>query len=152
MIFAYETDMHWGVGYISGTFDMFHAGHLNLIRRARERCDRLIVGVLSDKAAMKSKKKLPVRPLRERMEIVAAIRYVDEVDITTRSLLKKVNAWEKYRFDAMFSGDDHANESWTKEHEQLKLLGAELVFFSYTEGISSSALKERLLRTEPFLE
>jgi len=144
MIFAHETDTHWDVGYISGTFDMFHVGHLNLICRAKERCNKLIVGVLSDKAALKSKNKLPVSPLKDRIAIVSAIKFVDEVDITTCSLLKKVKAWEKYQYNVMFSGDDHANKSWIKEYEQLKLRNAELVFFPYTKGISSTLLKEKI--------
>jgi len=149
MIFAHETNKHWNIGYISGTFDMFHIGHLNLIRRARERCEKLIVGVLSDKAVLKSKKKLPMHPLKDRIAIVSAIKYVDEVDVTTRSLLKKIKAWEKYRYDVMFSGDDHANKGWLKEDEQLKQCGAELVFFPYTKGISSTSLKEKLIGEMP---
>jgi len=145
MMFAHDTDKHWNVGYISGTFDMFHVGHLNLIRRAKERCEKLIVGVLSDKAVLKNKKKLPVTPLKDRLAIVSAIKYVDEADVTPRSLLKKVKAWEKYRYDVMFSGDDHAsNRGWTKEYEELKLHGAELVFFPYTQGISSTLLREKI--------
>ena len=102
-MFASETNKHWYTGYISGAFDMFHIGHLNLIRRAKGRCARLIVGVLTDEVIERIKKKWPVVPLAERAEIVASLRYVDEVDITTPELLNKVNAWEKYKFDAMFS-------------------------------------------------
>ena len=141
---ASETDKHWKKGYISGSFDMFHVGHLNLIRWAKERCDYLIVGVLDDECIHNGKGKLPVIPLCDRLEIIGALKYVDETDITTASLLNKVAAWEKYKFDAMFSGDDHLNDGWAWEQEDLKKLGADLVFFPYTEKVSSTKLKELL--------
>lgn len=142
---ASDTDRIWKVGYVSGAFDMFHIGHLNLIRRASERSDRLIVGVLTDEVVDGIKKKWPVIPLRERMEIVRAVKYVDEVDATTQSLLNKIKAWEKYRFDAMFSGDDHINDGWAKEEDELKALGVDLVFFPYTKEVSSELLQSETL-------
>jgi glycerol-3-phosphate cytidylyltransferase len=142
---ASETDKHWRRGYVSGTFDMFHIGHLNLIRNARQRCDYLIVGVLSDEAVIQSKKKMPVISLNERLKIVSAIRYADKADTTTIALLNKVNAWEKYRFDAMFSGDDHMNDGWTSEETKLKKLGAELVFFPYTKEVTTTVLQDMTL-------
>lgn len=144
MVFAHETDKIWHRGYISGSFDLFHIGHLNLLRRASERCDHLIVGVLSDEAIAYAKHKQPVITLEDRIAIVAAIRYVDEVDVTTKELLHKVNAWEKYRFDAMFSGDDHASDGWDREKDALAERGAELVFFPYTKNISTTSLKNEL--------
>jgi glycerol-3-phosphate cytidylyltransferase len=120
---------------------MFHIGHLNLIRRAKERCGRLIVGVLSDESVLRGKKKWPVIPLPERMEIVSSLKYVDETDVTTQELLNKITAWNKYRFDAMFSGDDHASDGWTREEADLKVLGADLVFFPYTKEVSTSFLQ-----------
>lgn len=144
---ASETDKHWGRGYVSGSFDMFHIGHLNLIRRAKERCDRLVVGVLADECVVKGKKKWPVIPLNERMEIIGALKYVDEVDITTEPLLNKVTAWEKYRFDAMFSGDDHMHDDWNMEGEEEALMarGAVLVFFPYTRSVSTTLLQDLTL-------
>jgi glycerol-3-phosphate cytidylyltransferase len=134
MIFALETDKRWGTGYISGVFDGFNIGHLNLIRRARERCDRLVVGVLSDDAVLKIRGEAPVNPLHSRLEIIKAIRYVDDVDVTTIPMLNKVAAWYRHKYDAMFSGDNHAGDAgWTWEEELLKNLGAELVFFPYTQ-------------------
>jgi cytidyltransferase-like protein len=144
MIFADQTNKHWNIGYVSGSFDLFHVGHLNLLRNARNRCNRLIVGVLSDEAIGYCKRKQPVIPEHDRVAVVAAIRYVDEVDITTRELLNKVNAWEKYHFDAMFSGDDHATDGWAKEEDALRELGAELVFFPYTRGVSTSMIRNDL--------
>lgn len=145
MILASETDKHWNRGYISGTFDMFHIGHLNLIRRAKERCNFLIVGVLTDELVMSYKKKWPVIPMRDRLEIVGSLKYVDETDVTSPELMNKVNAWNKYKFDAMFSGDDHAGDGWAHEDSQLSALGAELVFFPYTKEVSSSSLQESVL-------
>jgi glycerol-3-phosphate cytidylyltransferase len=145
-MFANETDKIWKTGYVSGSFDLFHIGHLNLLRRAKERCEKLIVGVLSDEAIVRIKHKQPIITLKDRLAIVAAIRYVDEADVTTRELLDKVNAWEKYHFDAMFSGDDHAWDSWIREKDALAELGAELVFFPYTQGISTTSLRDDLMR------
>ena len=142
---ASETNKHWSKGYVSGTFDMFHIGHLNLIRRAKERCDYLVVGVLSDEVVARIKKKWPVISQSERLEIVKALKYVDEVDITTRPLLDKVTAWEKYRFDAMFSGDDHQHDGWAKEEKALKERGADIVFFPYTKEVSSTLLQDTIL-------
>ena len=145
MIFASETEKRWKKGYVSGSFDLFHIGHLNLIRRAKERCDYLVVGVLTDQNIANGKKKWPVIPLKDRMEIVGALKYVDEVDATTEPLLNKITAWEKYGFDAMFSGDDHARDGWAWEDEELKKRGADLVFFPYTKEVSSAMLQELTL-------
>jgi len=132
---------HYHIGYVSGTFDMFHVGHLNLLRRAKEHCDRLIVGVLSDECIIKGKKKAPIISLEDRLEIIRSCKYVDEIDVTTEPLLNKVHAWNKYHFDAMFTGDDHKSDGWAWEEPELNKLGAELVFFPYTQRVSSSKLR-----------
>ena len=142
---ASQTDKHWSKGYISGAFDMFHIGHLNLIKRAKNRCDHLIIGVLSDEVIASQKHKWPVIPLAERMEIIRALKYVDEVDVTTQGLLNKIIAWNKYKFDAMFSGDDHIDDGWASEEEELKILGADIVFFPYTREVSTTFLQELTL-------
>lgn len=136
-----ETNKYWKKGYVSGSFDMFHIGHLNLLRRAKERCDHLVVGVLSDECIVKSKKKAPIISLEDRLEIIRACKYVDEVDVTTKELLNKVTAWHKYHFDAMFTGDDHKDDGWAWEEPELNKLGAELVFFPYTKNVSSTMLR-----------
>lgn len=136
-----ETNKHWKKGYVSGSFDMFHIGHLNLLRRAKERCDYLVVGVLSDECIVRNKKKAPIISLEDRLEIVRACQYVDEVDVTTKELLNKVTAWHKYHFDAMFTGDDHKDDGWAWEEPELNKLGAELVFFPYTKNVSSTKLR-----------
>jgi glycerol-3-phosphate cytidylyltransferase len=137
-------DKRYRTGYVSGSFDMFHIGHLNLLRRAKECCEHLIVGVLADECIIEGKKKAPIIPLADRLEIVAACRYADAVDVTTKELLNKLAAWDKYRFDAMFTGDDHKGDGWAWEEPELNKRGAELVFFPYTERISSTRLRELL--------
>jgi glycerol-3-phosphate cytidylyltransferase len=143
---ASETTKHYGIGYVSGSFDMFHIGHLNLIRRAKERCDFLIVGILTDELIASGKKKWPVIPLKERMAIVEALRCVDRVDVTTPALIPKLAAFEKYRFDAMFSGDDWLGHPvWIEEERELNERGADLVYFPYTKEVSTSKLQEMTL-------
>jgi glycerol-3-phosphate cytidylyltransferase len=143
---ASETTKHYEIGYVSGSFDMFHIGHLNLIRRAKERCDSLIVGVLTDELIASGKKKWPVIPLKERMAIVEALRFVDRVDVTTPALTPKLAAWEKYRFGAMFSGDDWLGHPvWIDEERELNGRGADLVYFPYTKEVSTSKLQEMTL-------
>lgn len=134
----------YNIGYVSGSFDMFHVGHLNLLRRAKECCNYLIVGVLSDDCILQGKKKAPIIPLEDRLEIVRCCKYVDEVDVTTRDLLNKVTAWKKYHFDAMFTGDDHKKDGWAWEEPELNKLGAKIVFFPYTQKVSSSKLRGAL--------
>ncbi|MDR1245556.1 MAG: adenylyltransferase/cytidyltransferase family protein [Clostridiales Family XIII bacterium] len=143
---ASETTKHYGIGYVSGSFDMFHIGHLNIIRRAKERCDFLVAGVLTDELIASGKKRWPVIPLKERMAIVEALRYVDRVDVTTPELISKPAAWEKYRFDAMFSGDDWLGQpGWFADERELNKLGADLVYFPYTKEVSTSKLQEMTL-------
>lgn len=141
---VYDDNKIWNIGYVSGSFDMFHVGHLNLLKRAKEHCNYLIVGVLDDDCIIRGKKHPPVIPLEDRLEIVKAIKYVDETDVTTKPLLNKTVAWEKYHFDAMFTGDDHASDGWAWDGPELEKLGAELVFFPYTEKVSSTKLRKDL--------
>ncbi len=143
---AEETDRHYKIGYVSGTFDMFHIGHLNLIRRAKERCDYLIAGVLTDELIGAGKGKWPVFPFADRLAIVAALRDVDRAVPTTQDVIPKLDAWREYRFDAMFSGDDWIDDpAWQAEEQELNAVGADLVYFPYTKEISTSALQELTL-------
>lgn len=136
-------------GYIAGVFDLFHVGHLNLLRRAKERCEYLIVGILSDNLVMHFKQKLPLIPQDERMEIVQAIKYVDQAVSVTINSIDKMEAWNLYHFDCLFSGDDWKNEpSWAKDKQKLNQVGSNIEFFSYTQGISSTQLRNQLLKTE----
>ena len=130
------------IGYTQGTFDMFHIGHLNLIKNAKRHCDYLVVGVNSDDLVESYKNKRPIIPLDERVEIMRAIKYVDEVIVT--NTLDKKEIWEKVRFNEIYIGDDwKGNERWEtgKEMEQL---GAKLVFLPYTKDTSSTMLREKL--------
>lgn len=130
------------IGYTQGTFDMFHIGHLNLLRNAKARCEKLIVGVNSDALVQQYKKKTPVIPENNRAEIVKALQCVDEVIIC--DTLKKTTAWDQLHFDAIFIGDDwKGNARWKQTEEDLKPLGAEVVYLEHTDGISSSFLRTK---------
>jgi len=127
------------VGYTTGVYDMFHIGHLNVIRRAKEQCDYLIVGVSSDELVIKEKNKKPVIPFEERAEIVAAIRYVDEVVVQPDK--NKMAAWERYHFDKMFVGSDwKGTPQWNRFEEEFAPLGVEIVYLPHTDGVSSTKL------------
>ena len=133
------------VGYIAGVFDLFHVGHLNLLRRAKEQCEYLIVGVVSDEAVRKNKRKVPVIPFEQRIEIIRGCRYVDEADEIPYGFADTDDAWRKYHFDAQFSGSDYADDPyWLKKQEWLREHGAELVFFPYTQETSSTKIKRDL--------
>jgi glycerol-3-phosphate cytidylyltransferase len=99
--------MKYKRGYTTGVFDLFHVGHLNLIRQSKENCDYLIVGVSSDELVVQVKGKKPVIPCSERMEILSAIKYIDKV--VKQTSIEKIEDWEKYRFDVVFHGNDWEN-------------------------------------------
>lgn len=131
------------IGYTQGVFDLFHIGHLNLLRKAKEQCDFLIVGVNSDKLVESYKHKTPVIPGEQRKEIVEAVRVVDQC-ILVDTLDKEV-IWKEHPFDAIFIGDDwKGNERWKQTEEQLALHGAKVVYLKYTDGISSTALRKKI--------
>ena len=131
------------IGYTQGTYDMFHIGHLNLIKNAKRRCDYLIVGVNSDELVENYKHKRPSIPLEERAEIVRAIKYVDEVIIT--DTLDKMQVWNKIRFDEIYIGDDwKGNERWAQTGRDMEAVGARLVYLPYTKDTSSTMLREKL--------
>ena len=131
------------IGYTQGVFDLFHIGHLNLLCKAKEQCDFLIVGVNSDELVESYKHKTPVIPGEQRKEIVEAIRVVDQC-ILVDTLDKEV-IWKEHPFDAIFIGDDwKGNERWKQTEEQLARHGAKVVYLKYTDGICSSALRQKL--------
>ncbi len=131
------------IGYTQGTYDMFHIGHLNLIKNAKRRCDYLIVGVNTDELVQSYKNKKPIVPLAERAEIVRAIKYVDEVIVT--DTLDKKEVWDRIRFDEIYIGDDwKGNARWEQTGKELAELGAKLVFLPYTKDTSSTMLREKL--------
>lgn len=133
------------IGYTTGVFDMFHVGHLNILRKAKELCDFLIVGVTTDELCQSYKHKDPIIPYEERKAIVEAIRYVDKVVPQTDR--DKFGAWERIRFNRMFVGDDWKGSPLFSEVERkFKEVGVEVVYFPYTQGTSSTLLREKLLQ------
>lgn len=135
------------IGYTAGAFDMFHIGHLNLLQKARENCDHLIVGITSDDLIVKTKQKNPIIPFEERAAIIRSCRYVDEVIV--QDDLDKVKAWETLQYDVLFSGDDWVgNSRWKKYEETLKTHNVPVVYFPYTKSVSSSKLSKVLKEYE----
>ena len=131
------------IGYTTGVFDMFHIGHLNILKRAKEQCDYLIVGVSTDELVQHEKNKLPIIPFQERCAIVEAVKYVDVV--VPQENKNKFAAWEKYHFQKMFVGSDwKGTPSWDKFEKQLSPFGVEIVYLDHTDGISSTILRDRL--------
>lgn len=140
-----ETPKPYHIGYVAGVFDVFHIGHLNLLRRAKELCDYLIAGVVSDEQVIRNKKTKPYMCFEDRQQIVAACRYVDEAVKIPIDRPGTEEAWRMYHFDAQFSGSDYENDpEWLAKREFLRQHGSELVFFPYTESTSSTKLKSKL--------
>lgn len=131
------------IGFTAGVFDMFHIGHLNLLKNAAARCDYLIVGVNSDELVQSYKDKKTIVPLTERMEIIRQIKYVDEV-IRIDSLDKK-KSWEMLHYDRLFIGDDwKGNPRWKKTEEEMAEFGVKVIYLPHTDGTSSTLLRDRL--------
>ena len=130
------------IGYIAGVFDLYHLGHLNMFKRAKEQCDYLIVGVVSDRGVREFKKKEPFIPFEERIEMVRSCRFVDEAVEIPFIYRTTKEAFEKYHFDVQFSGSDYQNDSgWLDMKKWLESQGADLVFFPYTQQTSSTKIK-----------
>lgn len=131
-------------GYVPGAWDMFHIGHLNLLLRAREHCERLIVGVVTDEALEQMKGRRPVIPHAERLEIVRHIDCIDEA-ITDTAIDKRV-VWREHRFDRLFKGDDWQGTAKGQRLEaDMAAVGVEVVYFPYTLHTSSTQLRARLV-------
>ena len=129
------------IGYTTGVYDMFHIGHLNVIRKAKEQCDYLIVGVSTDELVWNEKGKHPVIPYKERVEIISALKYVDKV--VSQKDKNKFEAWEKYHFDKMFVGADwKGTPQWVKYEKEFEPVEVEIVYLPYTDGISSTKLTD----------
>ena len=131
------------IGYTQGTFDLFHIGHLNLLNNAKKYCDYLIVGVNSDELVMKYKNKKTNINQNDRARIVDAIKGVDKVVITTT--LDKTIIHKQIKFDAIFIGDDwKGNERWNKTEDDLKKVGANVIYLPHTDGISTTLLTQTI--------
>ena len=144
-----EEPKRYHIGYVAGVFDLFHIGHLNLLRRAKEQCDYLIAGVVTDEQVIAAKKTRPYISFEERLAIVQACRYVDEAVEIPADQPGTEDAFYRYHFDAQFSGSDYAdNPFWIAKKTFLQQHGSDLVFFPYTQGISSTEIKEQLSDNE----
>lgn len=142
---ANESSKKYHIGYVAGVFDLFHVGHVNILKRAKEQCDHLIVGVVSDEQVMKYKKTTPHFSFEDRLEIVRSCKYVDEAYMIPIDRAGTEDAYRMYRFDAQFSGSDYANDpDWLSAQDFLRQHGSELVFFPYTEGVSTTEIKKEL--------
>lgn len=134
------------VGYTTGVFDMFHIGHLNILKKAKEQCEYLIVGVSTDEVVQGYKKKTPIIPFEERIAIVESIKYVDQ--IVPQTSMDKFAVWEKLKFNVIFHGDDWKGSNMYEEIEKkFNSIGVDMVFFPYTKGTSSTILSEVLSKT-----
>lgn len=139
----------YNIGYVAGVFDLFHIGHLNLFKSAKELCNYLIVGVLVDDLSVKFKNKKPIIPFEQRIQIVESIKFVDHAVKIDINSLDKMIAWEKYQFDCLFSGDDwKGNPIWEMEEQKLNNVGSEIVFLPYTKSISSTQIRQSIKSNE----
>lgn len=130
-------------GYTTGVFDMFHIGHLNILKKAKEQCDYLIVGVSTDELVEEYKHKTPIIPFEERIAIIESIKYVDEV--IPQTTMNKMEAWNKLHFDALFHGSDWQNsEMYNRVVDVFKTVGVDVIFLPHTQGVSSTLLSEKL--------
>lgn len=131
------------IGYAAGAFDLFHVGHLNILRHAKENCDFLVAGVVSDEMLRAVKGVEPVIPTHERAEIVRSIRFVDDVYIETAP--DKLDAWREVGFTHFFKGDDwRGTEKGLRLEAEFADVGVEIVYFPYTAHTSSSHLRRAL--------
>lgn len=138
------------IGYTTGVYDMFHIGHLNIIKRAKEQCEYLIVGVTTDALCFERKHKFPIICEQDRIEIIKSIRYVDKVVLQTD--MDKLKAVKTYGADAVFVGSDwKGTPEWNQYEKEFFREGCTVVYLDHTEGISSSILRDRLNRGEKAL-
>ena len=136
-------DKKYKVGYTTGVFDMFHIGHLNILKKAKEQCEYLIVGVTTDELCKQRKNKLPVICEKDRVEIVDSIKYVDKVIL--QSDMDKIKPVVAHKVNAVFVGSDwKGTDAWNKYEKDFASVGCTVVYLDHTEGISSTILRERL--------
>lgn len=134
------------IGYTTGVFDLFHIGHLNILKKAKEQCEYLIVGVSTDELALSYKNKRTFIPFHERISIVESIKYVDKVVVQEN--MNKVKALERYKVDVMFVGDDwQGTAKWEEYERQFNLLGVKIVYLPYTKGTSSTQLRKVIYKS-----
>lgn len=135
----------YNIGYTTGVFDMFHVGHLNILKRAKAQCEHLIVGVSTDPLVQSYKNKTPIIPFEERFAIVGAIKYVDEV--VPQTSMDKFKAWQQLKFNALFHGSDWKDsDMYNAIVKQFSEVGVDVVFLPHTSGISSTLLSDVLYK------
>ena len=134
------------VGYTMGVYDMFHVGHLNIIENAKKLCDKLIVAVSTDEVVTTQKGVIPIISYEDRVRIIEAIRYVDQVVPQEEYGIEgKISAAQKYKMDVLFVGDDwKGTEKWNEIEQKLAEMGVDVVYLPHTDGISSTLLREKL--------
>lgn len=131
------------IGYTTGVFDLFHIGHLNILKNAKSQCDELIVGITSDVLCLQIKNKLPVIPIEERLEIVRAIKYVDQVII--QDTVDELSDHTRYNFHKIFKGSDwQGSKKWNQLETIFQAKGVQVVYFKYTETTSSTFIRSLL--------
>lgn len=131
------------IGYTTGVFDLFHIGHLNILKNAKSQCDYLIVGATTDELAESLKNKKPIIPFSERAEILRGIKYVDEV--VGQDKIDELGDWKKYNFDIILKGSDwEGSEKWNKLEEEFAKVNVKVVYFPYTANTSSTLIREIL--------
>lgn len=131
------------IGYTQGTYDMFHIGHLNLIKNAKKHCDYLIVGINSDELVLSYKRKKTIVPIEERIAIIEELKSVDKVIVC--ETLEKFDVVQTMKINKIFIGDDwKGNPRWEKTKDEMAQIGVEVVFLPHTEGTSSTLLREKL--------
>ena len=131
------------LGYTTGVFDMFHIGHLNILRRAKEQCEKLVVGVTTDELCFLRKHKYPIINENDRMAIVEAIRYVDSV--VPQSDMEKIRPVKALGADVVFVGSDwKGTDAWNRYEKEFAEVGCAVVYLSHTDGISSSILRKKI--------
>ncbi len=134
------------IGFTAGVYDMFHIGHLNVIKNAKAQCDYLIVGVSTDEVVEQNKNKKPIIPFEERAAIVEAIKYVDKVIPQERYDIEgKIQTVINNKIDVMFVGSDwQGTDKWNKIEEELAKVNCKVVYLPHTDGISSTMLREKI--------
>ena len=131
------------IGYTTGVFDLFHIGHLTMLKNAKSMCDKLIVGVTVDEL-VKYKHKKAVIPFEERIEIVRSIEFVDAA--IPQNTMDKFETWQRLKFDVMFVGDDwYGSAKWQEYERQLNEVGVRIIYFPYTKGTSSTLINQTLI-------
>lgn len=133
------------IGYTTGVFDMFHIGHLNILKKAKEQCDYLIVGVSTNDVVKSYKNKTPIIPFEERIAIVQELKCVDKA--VPQTSMNKMEAWKKYHFNALFHGSDwKGSEMYNNMIKEFSEVGVDVIFLPHTDGISSTLLSEVLYK------